>query len=114
MMGGRGPIAVSADDGTIAVYAAGRRKEDGLTDGVDPPLRRASNIATSRDGDTIYLSDPDDGRIIAVTSRGELVGQVQSDAFRGLTDIALDATESSLYVLRGDAISVIVPPKPTN
>ena len=106
-----GTIIVGAEDGTIATYAAGRRKETSAFSDIDPPFRAAPRIIADASGDTISLGDPGEGRIIAVAANGGLIGQVQSDAFRGLSDLALDASSQSLYILRGNEISVIIPPK---
>lgn len=106
-----GPVIVSADDGAIATYTAGRRKDLNVVQSVDPPLSGRAFLAVTSDGETLYLGDPNDGRIIAVRMNGELIGQIQSDPFRGMHAIALDPNGQSLYVLHGNDISVIIPPK---
>lgn len=107
-----GPVIVSADDGTIATYTAGRRKDLNVIQSVDPPLSGRAFLSVTSDGETLYLGDPNDGRIIAVhMDDGTLIGQIQSDPFRNMHAIALDPSGQSLYILHGNDISVIIPPK---
>ncbi|MDO8598742.1 MAG: hypothetical protein Q7S02_01390 [bacterium] len=108
-----GPIVVSADDGAVALYAAGRRKDVDLLTNVDPPLQSAVHVVASADGNVLYFGDPGEGRIIAVNTTGDLIGQIQSNHFRGLSNLALDTNGTSLYVWHGESISVVVPPKQT-
>jgi len=106
-----GPVFLSSGDGGLAVYFAGRRRDADLRKDIDPPLTTASLLTAPPDGDLLYLGDPADGRVVAIRTNGELIGQIQSDAFRGMTDLSIDSTGAALYVLHGNAISVVIPPK---
>ncbi len=106
-----GPVFLSSGDGALAVYFSGRRRDTDLRKDIDPPLTNASLLTAPPDGDLLYLGDPTDGRIVAVRANGELIGQIQSDVFRGMTDFSVDATGAALYVLHGNEISVVIPPK---
>src|SRR3989338_8195111 len=92
-------------------YAGGQRQSTALLRDVDPPLHRSASLA-SVNGDRVFLGDPELGRIIAVEANGALIGQLQADAFRGLSRIVIDATGNAVYVLHNHTVSVVVPPKP--
>ena len=106
-----GSIVVSAATGGVATYAGGQRQSTALLRDVDPPLHRSASLA-SVNGDRVFLGDPELGRIIAVEANGALIGQLQADAFRGLSRIVIDATGNAVYVLHNHTVSVVVPPKP--
>lgn len=106
-----GLIAIGAADGTVTLYANGARRAVDLLAAVDPKPTTAPLVAFGPDDRTVYLGDPADGRIIAVTADGKLIGQVQSDAFRGMSRIVIDPQGPSIYILSNDAVYVIVPPK---
>ncbi|MDP3770913.1 MAG: hypothetical protein Q8R16_01275, partial [bacterium] len=108
-----GPVVVSADNGTMTTYAASRRRDINVVQSVDPPLSGRALLAVASEEEILYIGDPNDGRVIAVRMNGELIGQVQSDTFHTMRAIALDPSGQSLYVLHDNAISVIIPPKPT-
>lgn len=107
-----GSVFVSSESGEVAVYAGGQRQSTALLRDVDPPLHRAATLSTDADADTLFVGDPELGRVIALQTNGALVGQVQSDTFRGLTRIVLDAGNAAVYVLHNHTVSVVVPPKP--
>jgi hypothetical protein len=106
-----GPVVLSSDDGSLAVYVAGRKRDTDLRKDIDPLLTTVALLTAPPDGDLLYLGDPAEGRIIALRMSGELIGQIQSDAFRGMTDLAVDPTGAALYVLASNEISVVIPPK---
>lgn len=106
-----GPVFLASGDGALAVYFAGRKRDTDLRKDIDPPLFAAAHLAAPPDQDLLYLGDPTEGRIIALKTNGELVGQIQSDTFRNMTDLAIDPTGAAIYVLHGNEISVVVPPK---
>lgn len=106
-----GPVFLASGDGALAVYFAGRRRDVELLKNVDPPLTAAALLTAPFDQDLLYLGDPIEGRAIALKTNGELIGQIQSDVFRNMTYLAVDTTGAAIYVLHGNEISVIVPPK---
>lgn len=106
-----GPVFLSSGDGALAAYFAGRRRDTNLRKDIDPPLSTAALLTAPPDQELLYLGDPTEGRIIAVRTNGELIGQIQSNTFRGMADLAVDATGSAIYVLHENEISVVVPPK---
>jgi hypothetical protein len=106
-----GPVFLTSGEGGAAVFFAGRRRDVELLKNVDPPLSTTALLTAPPDQEVLYLGDPTEGRVIALKPNGELIGQVQSDTFRNMADLASDPTGAALYVLASNEISVIVPPK---
>ncbi|MBI4433814.1 hypothetical protein HY632_03505 [Candidatus Uhrbacteria bacterium] len=105
--------AIGSTDGTLAIYVNGRRKDVPLTSDIDPPIRQEPLLTASADGNTIYIGDSHNGRIAAVSLVGELLHQIQSDAFRNIQRILPNPSGDALYVLHDGIVSVVVPPKPS-
>lgn len=106
-----GPVFLASGDGALAAYFAGRKRDTDLRKDIDPLLTATALLAAPPDQELLYLGDPIEGRIIALKTSGELIGQIQSDAFRNMTDLAINPTGTAIYVLHGNEISVMVPPK---
>lgn len=108
-----GAAFLASADGTITRYLAGRRSDVDLLAQVDPMPNNTVLITAplDPDADVLFLGTPDDGRIIALHDDGRLLGQLQSNTFRGMHRIIASPDAASIFILHGNTISVVVPPK---
>ncbi|MDO8424909.1 MAG: hypothetical protein Q7T01_00085 [bacterium] len=105
-----GAAYAATRSGDLAQYLAGRRSDIDFAPHIDPPLRSTPLIAGAADAEILYLGVPTDGRIIALRDDGRLVGQLQSDAFIGMSALALAHDSASLFILANDTIYAAIPP----
>ncbi|MDO8463441.1 MAG: hypothetical protein Q7S96_04205 [bacterium] len=105
-----GSAVLSMENGSVARYLAGNRSDTNYTETIDPPLSGPVLLAGRSESDTFFLGTPQDGRIIVMRDGGRLVGQLQSDAFLGMSAITLAGDGASLFIMAADAVYVVVPP----
>ncbi len=98
-----GSIYTLHSDGAVHELFKGE-PADWKTEPVDPPLSGARKIVTAEGLANLYVFDPDKKRVVVFTKDGALVRQIVLDVATQLTDIALTADESTLYVLDGTRV----------
>ncbi len=77
---------------------------------VDPPLTNATNIWTDADSDFLYVLEPDTKRIVVFNKEnGAFIVQYRSEAFQNLSDIIVDESAYSIYLLSGSKLYSIAP-----
>ncbi len=99
-----GSLFVLKKDGQIVRFLSGA--EVGWNnEAIDPPLTKATKLWTNTDSDFIYAIEPISKRIIVYNkSNGTFVVQYKSEAFSEMTDILVDETDYTIYILSGSKL----------
>lgn len=104
-----GDVFVLQKNGSIERFASG--SEVGFETGVvDPPMTNATHIWTDSESAYLYVLEPDTKRVVVFHKEtGAFVVQYRSEAFQNLTDIIVDESSYSIYLLAGSKIYSIAP-----
>lgn len=73
----------------------------------NPPLGKASTIYTTGDSKYLYLTDPENQRVIILGKDGTIKDQYTSSKFDHLTDLTVNAAEDTIYLLNGNMIYLL-------
>lgn len=101
-----------AIDGNIWILREGReiqryfmgRYEETLELGVFPFLEQGSRVATSAQAPYLYILDPSEHRLLALTKFGDVIAQYRSEAFDNLLDLAVSPDGTTAYLLNGSRV----------
>jgi len=95
-----GDIYVATDSGGVFQYSKGIRTKD-LKFEITPPLLRAGQIFTSANLKNLYISDPQNARIICYNKTDGLIKQFSVSELKNLHDLWVDSDEQTIYLLNG-------------
>ncbi len=72
---------------------------------VDPPITEATDIWTDPESEFLYVLEPKTNRLIIYKKdSGEFIVQYRSKAFEDMTDIIIDESNYSIYLLAGSKL----------
>ena len=89
-------------DGQIKKYFEGAYKET-LPLSLEPNIKQATKIKTSSALSNLYILDPANNRLLALTKTGKLVKEYSDPGWTNLKDFAL-AEDNKIYILNGKDI----------
>lgn len=98
-----GSIFILNSNGTITEYYRGK-KEQTIKLSLENPLGNNNKIFTKNDFNNLYLSDPDNKRIMVLNKNGDLINQYINDDFGNLTDFWVTNSEEGIYLLCGKKV----------
>ncbi len=93
-----GDLFVAKANGQIARFAKGISQPFSLS-GLDPALGVGARIWTYTDIPYLYILDPQNKRLIIFEKNGHLIGQLTSDTLKNPTDMVIDPTNKTVYLL---------------
>lgn len=93
-----GSIYILDSDGLIAQYHRGEKAE-GIKPLIEKPLANNAKIFIDYDFTNLYISDPQNKRLIVLNKKGEVVNQYVNDEFANLKDFWVTNDEKEVYLL---------------
>lgn len=101
------------DRNTVHKYTSGRKQNFSLSP-VEPALSNPSKIITLREGNLIYVLEPDQKRFVVYNKDGKFLSQYTSILFDNLIDFTIDEKYQMMYFLSGTNIYQTKLPIPIN
>jgi hypothetical protein len=98
-----GDVYVCSEEGEVRRFRSGRRAAFELG-GIDEAVDGAVDIAVVPASDEVYIADAGNKRVVVASREGRFRRQLVSAAFAHLRAIAIDATQSQLYVVAGETL----------
>ncbi|MBI4127822.1 MAG: hypothetical protein HY459_01995 [Parcubacteria group bacterium] len=94
-----GAVYILRRDGSIEKFFQGKRDTSFRVRDLARPLTNPNRLVTSEDLDHLYVSVPNEGRVVVLAKDGALVRQYVSGLFKTLKDFAVTPDESLMLVL---------------
>ncbi|MFH1744793.1 MAG: hypothetical protein ABH881_01345 [bacterium] len=103
-----GNIYILKNNGELLKFLKGMQVDFKL-DTVDPELKNATKLYISSDGDSIYVLEPANNRILVFDKKeneneGKFVLQYSSNKFTDLKDFTVDEKNKIIYILNGTSV----------
>ncbi|MEK9181253.1 MAG: hypothetical protein AAB871_03395 [Patescibacteria group bacterium] len=86
---------------SVVKFSKGQKQDFNLAV-LSQPLENAKRIFTSANYQYIYITEPENSRILIFSKQGDLATQLVSDKFSDLKDIWVDEPNKMMYVLNGN------------
>jgi hypothetical protein len=93
-----GSIYILDSKGLITQYHRGKKAEE-IKPLIEKPLANNSKIFIDYDFTNLYISDPQNKRLIVLSKEGEVVNQYVNDEFTNLKDFWVTNDEKEIYLL---------------
>lgn len=93
-----GSIYILDSDGLIAKYYRGKKTEE-IKPLLESPLANNAKIFIDYDFINLYISDPQNKRLIVLSREGKIVNQYVNDEFANLKDFWVTNDEKEIYLL---------------
>lgn len=98
-----GAIYVLLDDGQIWKFLLGQRTEY-VVQSLDVAFNNPTHIYTREESNMVYILDAGNRRIVLLDKQGNYKKQYTSDDWGSLSDFAINADETKMYVLNGTQV----------
>lgn len=99
------------DRNNVHKYTMGRKQNFSLSP-IEPALTNPTKILTLKEGNLIYILEPEQKRFIIYTKEGKFINQYSSNLFDSLSDFAIDEKYQMMYLLSGTNIYQLKLPMP--
>lgn len=93
-----GSIYILDSKGLITQYHRGKKAEE-IKPLLEKPLANNSKIFIDYDFVNLYISDPQNKRLIVLNKKGEVINQYVNDEFANLKDFWVTTDEKEIYLL---------------
>lgn len=102
-MGIDGSIYVLNTNGTIDKYIKGAKDDFSIT-GLEKPMSNPTRIVTTEDGNSIYVLDKGNSRIVVLDKEGKFTKAYSADIIKSAQDIDPQEPNNAIFVLSNDKI----------
>ena len=98
-----GSIFVLKSDGSVLKLFNGAKANFTL-ETIEPALTSATTITTSENLQNIYITDPNNKRVVVFDKQGKLLNQYTSEKFDNIKNVDIDEGNKKLYILSGQKV----------
>lgn len=91
------------DENSVHQFGSGRPQNFSLSP-VEPPLSNPTKIIALKDNDYLYVLEPSQKRLIVYNKKGVFINQYTGDQLGDLSDMAVDESYQTLYLLSGTTV----------
>lgn len=102
-----GSIYFLFSNGRVQKFSRGNLIEEISPPKTYPQIKSAAKIFTSADNKYLYITDPQEKRVIVLDKKGNVVAEYQSDQFENMKDIWASVNDKIIYLLCNDKVFTI-------